>query len=657
MRGFDKIDLGSVDTKDTSSGSMNEIKEKSFPRNKSKLLITFSVLAVILIFFTFTIISPIEKALGDARQTYTQVKITVDALKKQNIALASDELEKTRKKLTETQKDLDSLSILGFIPIANIYYSDSKHLVKAGFHGLDAAKVLIDSVKPYADLLGLKGQGSFVGGTAEQRIETAVRTMGKITPHIDDIASFLELAKKEIDNVNPNHYPSFLGVGGIKKGLIQTKSLADQGVVFVKNARPLIKILPSLLGDPKEKKYLVLFQNDKELRPTGGFITAYAVFRIDKGIIHVDRSDNIYNLDNGIYEKPKAPEPILKYLPKVSLLNLRDSNLSPDFIESMKTFNSLYEKASGKVDVDGIIALDTSVLVSTIKILDDEVIAGGIKFTSKNDPRCDCPQVIYTLEDLVSTPLSLDLRVTSLAAVQAQRKDILGVLLYSIMQKALKSSPKIYWGPLFQDMLAQANQKHILFYLYDKDAQLGVEALNAAGKIKSFDGDYLHINQANFGGAKSNLFVQEAVTQNIEIASDGSITKKVTLNYKNPFPPSDCNLERGNLCLNAVLRDWVRIYVPKGSKLTDSKGSEVKVTSYEDLDKTVFEGFLTVRPKGVATFTVSYSLPFKVANGSILPLLIQKQPGTQSNEYTISVNGKQIDKFGLLTDKEIKLKQ
>src|SRR3990167_11227130 len=279
----------------------------------------------------------------------------------------------------------------------------------------------------------------------------------------------MSLAKEELDYVDTSRYPSAFGGKKIKKELEQVKTLTAEGVKFVNEARPLIKILPSLLGEPKEKKYLVLFQNDKELRPTGGFITAYAVFRIDKGIIHVDRSGDIYALDNGIFGKPKAPAPILKYLPKVPLLNLRDSNLSPDFITSMDSFNTLYEKASEYVDVDGIIALDTNVLVSTIKILDDEVYAGGVKFTSKTDLRCDCPQVIYELERLISTPKSVDLKVTTLAAVQAQRKDLIGVLLYAIMDKALRSSPKLYWGPLFQDMLTQVQQKHVMFYIYNKD--------------------------------------------------------------------------------------------------------------------------------------------------------------------------------------------
>lgn len=657
MDGFKKIDLEAISSRsgDETINNRSRLRAKTKMNLFKKILIAFGVLIVILLVLGLILISPVQKIYSDAKITFEQVKITADALKKEDIVQASAELDKTREKLAKTQKSLDAIGFIKYFPILGIYYEDSQHLVKAGSYGLSAARIFIDSIEPYADILGLKGKGAFVEGTASERIRTAVTTMGKITPHIDDIAVQVEGAKREIDAVDPNHYPTFFGGDKIRNGLFQARQLVDQGATFVSDARPLIKILPSLLGDPKEKKYLVLFQNDKELRPTGGFITAYAIFRIESGVIKVDSSNDIYALDAGISGKQVAPAPILKYLANVPVLNLRDSNLSPDFITSMETFNSLYKRASGYVPVDGIIALDTNVLVSTIKILDDEVYADGIKFTTKNDPRCDCPQVIYELERLISTPKSVDLKVTTLAAVQAQRKDLIGTLMYAIMDKALKSSPKLYWGPLFQDMLIQVQQKHILFNIYNKDAQSGIEALNAAGRIRPFDGDYLHINEANFGGAKSNLYVKEAVTQNYEVASDKTITKKIVINYKNSHAPSDCNLERGNLCINAVLRNWIRIYVPLGSKLIDSKGSEVKMISYDELGKTVFEGFLTVRPLGSAVFSVSYALPFKVKDGS-LPLLIQKQPGTNGNDYTLEVNGNKVDNFQLLTDKETKIK-
>lgn len=80
------------------------------------------------------------------------------------------------------------------------------------------------------------------------------------------------------------------------------------------------------------------------------------------------------------------------------------------------------------------------------------------------------------------------------------------------------------------------------------------------------------------------------------------------------------------------------------------------MTSYEDLGKTVFEGFLTVRPQGVAKLTVSYKLPFKLASSSTLPLLIQKQAGTDSPSYTISTSGRALDQFNLSSDKTLNLK-
>lgn len=667
MEGFEKIDLGSSriqrktkindrvrDAKTPSPSSFRKPRRFGFLRGKN-ILILVGVLAVVAVLSVFTIVLPAQKVIKSARHTQAQAMIMANALKQQNIDVASEEMGKTKIAMAQTQKDLDGLGYLRFVPGINFYYNDAQHLTRAASEGLLAGEIFINSIKPYADVLGLKGQGSFVGGTAEQRISTAVKTMGKVTPHIDDIAKHLDIVRDEIDQVSPNRYPKFLGLSKIHDQIVQAQGAVDAGAEFVNEARPLIKVLPELLGDEKEKKYLILFQNDKELRPTGGFITAYAIFRVDKGIIHVDKSENIYNLDNTIPNKPAAPEYIRKYL-KVPVLNLRDTNLSPDFIESMKDFNELYDKARGKVDVDGIIALDTSVLVSVIKVLDDSVSAGGSTYTSKIDKRCDCPQVIYQLESQISTPLSLDLRVSDLAAIQAGRKAIIGDLLYAIMEKAMKSSPKVYWGPLFQTLLEQMNEKHILFYLYDEGAQKGLHAINADGAILPFDGDYLHINEANLSGSKANLYQSKKVTQDFK-NQNGNIVKTVTITFKNAHAASDCNLERGGLCLNSVYKTWFRLYVPKGSKILTSRGSEVKVTSYDELGKTVFDGFISVRPLGTATFTITYSLPKGLDKNGELPILIQKQPGIRDDEeFEIKVDGRSKEKIILETDKKTSIK-
>ncbi len=641
---IEKINLNSSE-KNSQEPNSSETVDKKTGGGKKK----FVVLGVIIVFLLWVILGvviPGKGVLANGFLAVNSLRAAYSAIKQQNIVQASEELKKAHENLLVTQKSLKFISYNKYIPLIGGYFGDLEHFVKGGVYAVEAAQIAVDSIVPYADLLGFKGQGSFVLGSAEDRIRTAVVTLDKVTPKISDIQGKFTLFRGEIDQVSPNRYLDLGDKFKMKSQIKEVKTVVDQLDTFISEAKPLVEVLPDLLGSKKEVKYLVLFQNDKELRASGGFLTAFAIFRIDKGIIHVDRADDIYALDNSLRKREKAPEPILKYLPKVTTFNLRDSNLSPDFVESMKTFNSMYENSGGKTAINGIIALDTHVLLSTIKILDDKVDAAGLTFNTQLDKRCNCPQAIYVLEDNISRPVGY---------VRAGRKDLIGLLMYSIMQKALSSSPKIYWGPLIQQGISEINEKHILFYLFDENAQKGLEALNAGGRIKSPDGDYLHINDTNFGGQKSNMYTKHNVVQNIEKQGDGSLVKTINITYTNPEPPSDCDLERGGLCLNAELRNWLRIYVPKGSQLLESQGSEVEVTTGEDLGKTVFEGFLKVRPQGKATFTIKYKLPMK-ADGKGLPLLIQKQPGTDGHEYSVKVNGQEVEKFKLTADKELKLK-
>ena len=100
----------------------------------------------------------------------------------------------------------------------------------------------------------------------------------------------------------------------------------------------------------------------------------------------------------------------------------------------------------------------------------------------------------------------------------------------------------------------------------------------------------------------------------------------------------------------------MRIYVPTGSTLLEFTGSEKDAVSYDELDKTVFEGFLTVKPQATSEIKVRYKLPIKFEKRSDYSLLIQKQPGTEGNEWTIVNNGKKIESFPLISDKQFIIK-
>lgn len=611
---------------------------------KKGLSIVGVIVIIVVLFFLF-ISWRVFAIYGDSQKVIKLAKSAADAAKNQNVVLAREELIKTKTAAESLKRQFGTIGFARFIPLLGAYVSDADRMTNAGIHGINAALVTADSLIPYADLLGLKGKGSFTGGSAEDRIRTAVKSLSKVVPKIDDIEVEIQAAKHEMDQVNPSRYPNFGPFKKIRTLVLSTKTITSDATVAVEQGKPLIKILPELLGGDKARKYLILFQNDKELRPTGGFLTYYSVFRVEQGVIHIDSSNDIYTLDNSISYHPKADPIILKYLPKVYTQNIRDINLSPDFIVSMDNFKTYYAKSSLKTQIDGIIAIDTQFVVHLIQIL-GEVQTDGQTFTAKEDPQCNCPQVVYQLELNTTKPVNY---------VKSNRKGIVGDLLYATMQKALKSSPKLYWGPLFQAAINDAVEKHILFSLNDPGAQKGIDALGWSGRIKSFDGDYQHINDANFGGAKSNMYIKESMRIDYNVAQNGQIKKTITLEYKNPYKYSDCNLESGGLCLNAILRNFQRVYVPEGSVLSSSKGSQVKIEIKKELGKTYFESYFTVNPLGKASITYTYDLPFKVTGGT-LPLLIQKQPGVESITAEIYVNGKRVESFDLRSDKIFNLK-
>lgn len=659
--GFSKINIDDVpkESDSTTSSSTEKTTKESAEKKpiiemkktrrlpfSKKLLLIPAIFVLFIIFLTGITIIMGRDFYYSMQKLQVTGKETAAAAKTQNLAETQKKLKELEVQIVDAQNQYQKLGYLGYIPLINAYYNDGKHGLNAGLNGVQAGIISVDSILPYADLLGLQGESKFVSGSADQRIQTAVKTLDKVTPQIGKISEKIAVVKNELDQIDPNRYPEKVGNTVVRDRIVSYRNLFDNTANLFLNATPLLEVLPELLGEPEPKRYLILFQNDKELRPTGGFITAYAVFKVEGGKLTVEKSDDIYKLDEMKPKKFPAPPEVLKYHKGVYSLELRDSNLSPDFPTSMKKFEELLSSIDGFPKYDGIIALDTHVLVSAIEIL-GEFNIGGRKFSAENDPRCDCPRAVFELEDYSTRPV---------AYIREDRKDIISTLLYEIMQRALGVSPSQYWGRLFQMGLEESEQKHILFSFKNPKAQKGIENLDYGGQIKSFDGNYLHISDANMAGAKSNLFVKEYVDYDLQVDGSGVGTVTLTIDYKNPAPPSDCNLESGGLCLNGLLRDWVRIYVPKGSELLEFKGSEMETTTYDSLGKTVLEGFVTVKPQGSAKIIIKYKLPGKIDRGVDLPFLIQKQPGTDGNEYIIKVNGRQIEKFPLLTDKQIKYK-
>lgn len=556
-----------------------------------------------------------------------------------DIDLLEAKLKEFNSQYADFEKEAQSVYWMTFIP----YVADFKRGVEAGHYSLKAGNEAVEAVKPYADLVGFKkGKTSFVEQSSENRLQTAILTLDKVLGKIDVISEDIKQAEQRINEIDPNRYPEKVGKTEVRSKIQNVQEQFNGVASLFVDAKPLVKRLPEMFGKDKEKTYLILFQNNYELRATGGFLTAYAVFTVKDGKIKIERSGDIYTLDDGIARHPTAPKEIRTYHKNVNQFFIRDSNLSPDLPTSVGLFNSLYKLNGERVNYDGIITIDSKVLVDMLTIFGDTE-ADGITFSAKEDKRCDCPQVIYQLFDMVDRPVNY---------VKTNRKGILGDLMYALFYKAIGFSPSKYWGTLIQSMYKNLQEKHIQLYFVDADLEKSAENLNFAGRINTTDGDYLHVNNTNFAGAKSNLFVDTKIESKTKTNDNGKVTREVMVEYSNPYPHSDCNLERGGLCLNAPLRNWVRVYVPQGSKLVDFKGSEKKVQTYDDLGKTVYEGFLTVNPLGKARITVTYELPVSY-NGKPYTLMVQKQAGTTDVELEAQVDGKEVYSGILDVDKKL----
>lgn len=557
--------------------------------------------------------------------------------KAQNLPAAEAELKKLNDQVAQIETTYGRLGFYKYVPVASAYYSDGQHGLNAAQAGLSASLKSVEAITPFAADLGFTGEGTFEGGTAENRVKLILQTLEKITPQLDAISGDLQTAQSEIDQINPNRYPATFRGREVRSNIVQAQEGIANANTLLSDYRPIIENLPSIAGsDGERKKYLILFQNDGELRPTGGFLTAYAVIFIEDGVVTPEKSDDIYELDKKFRERLPIPEALDRFLTTERYWNLRDMNTSPDFKESMDQFYEYYDGLPGEPEnIDGIIAVDTHMLTDLVRIVGPIEVPGYGTFTAENDPRCDCPQIIYALSEIITKPTPY---------IRENRKGILGPLMQAVLQR-IYQSPRVFMGELFQAGLDNADGRHLQAYFFDENHQKSAEAINMAGRLDRSDKaqDFFALVNANLGGAKSYFFIDYDIKQTIEAPQNGQLQKTVEITYKNNRRGDNCNLEAGQLCLNSTLRDWTRIYVPAGAQLSDAQGfleepktSEVEVAGTKF---TVFEGYFTLEPNSQSKLRLTYTVPY--SDQETYTLEMWKQGGVDPIPVIMDVTGGQ----------------
>jgi hypothetical protein len=604
-------------------------RRDSSAKKREKRAVYFLLLLLFSIFF---LAWPLGRVFNAGKRLAFTVKYFKDGVILQNLPQMQNALLQMGATAKEMRTAANFLVWLKIVPLLNGYYSDLVNLSEAAEKGAVLGQEILQVIEPVGENIGLSSTGERKPLGGQERLAGLATVTPLLAENYESFAPQLQEINQRTEKINPNRYPERVGGQTLRPLLAGLKEAVAYLAENREDVRNLLLIVPELLGVDGGKNYLVLFQNDKELRPTGGFWTAYALFRLEKGRIVSIQAGDIYflDIDNRVAYYPPAPEVINKYL-KLDKWYIRDTNLSPDYRQAVETFNEFWARVPGVPEVDGVLAIDTSFVQGMLELLGEIKIPNYETFTSEN--------VVYQLE-LIANILG------SREEKRGGRKDIIGVLMREMLNKAF-ALPANKYDKLIAAVLTLAQRKHLLFYFRDSVTQDLVEKYNFAGRIVNFPGDYLLVNDANFAGRKGNLYVKEAVSKEVKLLGGGKeVVSTLTIDYE--------NTGAYNADLNTGYRDYVRVYVPEGAELLDDNGSLEPVVAGQELGKTYFAAYMAVDPLKKARLTLTYRLPVSILEGKTYRLLIQKQPGTDGQIYTVKVGGRK-EEFELDTDRLIEV--
>jgi hypothetical protein len=478
-------------------------------------------------------------------------------------------------------------------------------------------------------------------------------------PEFNGLKADLDLAALNLNNVQADGLlVPFRGkIEDVKGKLNQASDVLSKAVL-------VSRLLPAIAGYPKESTFLILFQNNDELRPTGGFLGTYGILQTENGDIARFDTHDIYHMDmpmeaNNLL-KIVPPAPIAKYLNRNWYM--RDSNWSPDWPSSAKQIVWFYNKENALLpaknqindfngDFDGVIGI-TPDLVSSLLDLTGPVTVNSEQFNSGNFTK------------LLQYKVEQDLAAQNVTSWQ--RKEIIGKILEE-MKKKLFNLDYRQWPAALDKLNKAVAEKNILFFLKDEGQENLAKDLEAGGEIKAADGDYLMLVDSNMAALKTDAVMQKSLAYQIEQRVDG-LYGKLKVIY-----------------LNSGTKDWrtddyksyTRIYLPQGSELVSADGFVYeKAKTYDELGKTVVAGFIIVRLGKSTEINLEYKLPKNLADefsAGSYDLYWQKQPGNRIKSVKVDVKAlNEIKSYspaedavlsgnniiwtsGLKTDKEFKI--
>jgi hypothetical protein len=398
-------------------------------------------------------------------------------------------------------------------------------------------------------------------------------------------------------------------------------------------------LLPQLVGLKKPVTYLLLVQNNDELRATGGFISAVGTLKLESGRIRELDFVDSYDFFDKELAYPPAPLPMQQYM-NIQLLLLRDANWSPDLPTTAKLVESLYRREAGQ-QVDGIITVDLRALELIVAALEPLTLTGAaVPITGAS--------VVQTVKELYSVPASIDANIeeAGLGTWWGRRKEFIPALAQSARSRL--ESGQVDFGKMLSAAQTALNERAIQVWLADKAAAAQMAELGWDGGLHPEAGaDFLALIDTNMGYNKVDAVIERAVSYEVTWPDglDAPAQATATITYTHPLSVTDefCDGQSryGSDYDDMVERcyfNYVRLYTPAGSKLVEMTGVEPSSvrTQRGEARTQVFAGYFRLLPNTQQVVTVRYTLP-PALTAETYRLVVQRQSGTRPLPLRLTV--------------------
>lgn len=528
---------------------------------------------------------------------------------------------------TDVQPFLPALERLSRLPKVGPSLAAVPHLLNMGDNFLNAGATLLDGMDPLLQTLFADKKAVTAG------MQSITERM--LAPLIAAQPTFV-LAQDQIERAAAER--AEIDAGRLLPQLASVLARMDKYLPALRVASQGAAVSPILLGAVRPMTYVVIAQNNDELRATGGFISAVGVLTIDKGkIVGLDFKDS-YSVDNWKRDHPEPPEQLRKYMGS-ELWVFRDANFWPDFPTSAKAIEYFADLDLG-LDPDGVIAVDQYAL---------QILVGGLGSVAVAEYDNDVltsENAIAKIRNYWEPPAGTEGEWKNWLPWYKQRKQFMSYLVQAMRTK-LESDTKSISLPAFAKSVLQAlNEKHILWY-FSGPLGGGLDDGAWGGAIPQKTNDYLFVVDTNMGFNKANGIVKRRINYAVNIDAGGLARAELLVSYNNPANRDVSCLHDSyyeatyDLMMNRCYWNYLRVYVPAGATLVgDENGDDMEDIGVENA-KQVWARWMVVPAKARPQVAIGYYLPDpvlqKVGDVWEYRLLVQKQAGTDSTPLQVTV--------------------